>query len=68
MTYKPQPNTVQFTGYVIKQDNDGDGKYIIEIPNPDQIELVRKKMIDIPVFVTVTGLGDTAVYKTMRND
>jgi len=54
-----QPKTVQFTGYVSKQDND---KYVIEIPNFDQIELVKKEMIDIPVFVTVIDLGEEARF------
>jgi hypothetical protein len=63
MTYNEQQKTVRFTGYIVKQDN---GKYIIEILNPDQIELVRKEMIGIPLFVTVQDLGDKVTYKRVN--
>ena len=59
-----QPKTVQFTGYVVKQDN---GNCVIEIPKPDQIELVSKKLIGVEVFVTVKELDpDTTLYRLNR--
>lgn len=56
---KVPPKTVWFTGFVVKQDN---GKYVVEIPTPDQIELVRKKMIDVPLDVRVTELDENALF------
>ena len=59
-----QPKTVEFTGYVEKQDT---GDYVLVIPNPDQEEFVRKKMIDVPVYVKVIELDEnTTLFKKAK--
>ena len=56
---KIPPKTVWFTGFVVKQEN---SKYVIEIPTPDQIEFIRKKMINVPLSVTATELDENALF------